>query len=70
MTDLSNSDVTTKYQEAAKIANFALEGVVKQCVPGSKIIDICVFGDTIIGAVSECCIFGVFLYLFLPKGLW
>eukprot|EP01084_Bolivina_argentea_P258179 435162_1 len=48
--DLSNSDVTTKYQEAAKIANFALEGVVKQCVPGSKIIDICVFGDAIIQA--------------------
>ncbi len=53
MTDLSNSDVTTKYQEAAKIANFALEGVVQQCAPGNKIIDICIFGDTVIQAVSE-----------------
>ncbi len=70
MADLSNSDVTTKYQEAAKIANFALEGVVKQCVPGSKIIDICVFGDAIIQAVSEYCIFGVCFNLFLLKGLW
>ncbi len=59
MTDLSNSDVTTKYQEAAKIANFALEGVVQQCVPGAKIIDVCIFGDTVIQAVSAYCIWCV-----------
>ncbi len=70
MTDLSNSDVTTKYQEAAKIANFALEGVVKQCVPGRKIIDICVFGDTIIQTVSKLLLhFWCFFFLLL-KDLW
>lgn len=32
-TSLANSDVTTKYQEAAKIANAALEGA---CVPACR----------------------------------
>ncbi|CAM9231003.1 unnamed protein product [Choristocarpus tenellus] len=47
-TDLSNSDVTTKYQEAAKICNLALQGLTQQCVPGAKINDLCKFGDTVI----------------------
>ncbi len=75
VTDLSNSDVTTKYQEAAKIANFALEGVIQQCVPGNKIVDICIFGDTVIQAVSvstpECCVSCVcVLRLFVLKIFW
>ena len=41
LTDLSNSDVCTKYQEASKIVNLALSGLVQQCVPGAKIIDLC-----------------------------
>ena len=49
--DLSNSDVTTKYQEAAKIANLALQGVVQQCVAGARINDLCKFGDTVIEQV-------------------
>ncbi|KAG5177466.1 peptidase M24, structural domain-containing protein [Tribonema minus] len=46
--DLSNSDVTTKYQEAAKIVNLALSGVVQQCVAGARLTELCKFGDTVI----------------------
>lgn len=48
VTDLSSSDVTTKYQEAAKIVNLALQGLVGQCLPGAKVIDLCEFGHTIL----------------------
>uniref|UniRef100_A0A7S2UWR2 Peptidase M24 domain-containing protein n=1 Tax=Fibrocapsa japonica TaxID=94617 RepID=A0A7S2UWR2_9STRA len=48
VTDLSNSDVTTKYREAAKIVDLALQGVLTQCTPGARIIDICKFGDSVI----------------------
>ena len=44
------SDVCTKYQEAAKIVNLALQGVVGQCVAGAKILDICEFGTAVINA--------------------
>lgn len=47
VTDLSNSDVCTKYQETAKIVNLALEGMVGQCIPGAKILDLCEFGHTV-----------------------
>lgn len=47
-TDLSSSDVCTKYQEAAKIVNLALQGLILQCVPGAKIIELCQFGTTVI----------------------
>jgi methionine aminopeptidase len=52
VTDLSSSDVCTKYQEAAKIVNLALQGLVSQCVPGGTILDICEFGQTIITTQS------------------
>lgn len=48
VTDLSNSDVCTKYQEASKIANLALTGLVSQCIAGATIIDLCQFGTTIL----------------------
>jgi curved DNA binding protein len=48
ITDLSNSDVCTKYQEASKIVNLALTGLISQCVVGAKVIDLCKFGATII----------------------
>lgn len=51
--DLSNSDVTTKYQEAAKIANLTLQGVIQQCVAGARVNDLCKFGDTVIAQVSS-----------------
>lgn len=44
------SDVCTKYQEAAKIVNLTLEGLVGQCIPGAKILDICEFGHTVMEA--------------------
>jgi methionine aminopeptidase len=52
-TDLSNSDVTTKYQEAAKIVNLALSGVVQQSTPGAAVADLCKFGDTVITQVCQ-----------------
>lgn len=44
------SDVCTKYQEAAKIVNLTLEGLVSQCIPGANIIDLCEFGHKVIEA--------------------
>jgi len=40
--------VCSKYQEASKIVNLALTGLVSQCVAGAKIIDLCQFGTAII----------------------
>jgi len=53
VTDLTNSDVCTKYQEAAKITNLALQGLIGQCVPGAKIIDLCEFGHTVVNAQAQ-----------------
>ena len=47
---LDFSDVCTKYQEAAKIVNLTLEGLVSQCIPGANIIDLCEFGHKVIEA--------------------
>ena len=46
----THSDVCTKYQEASKIVNLALQGLVSQCIPGAKIIDLCEFGHTVMEA--------------------
>lgn len=46
--DLSNSDICTKYREAGKIANLALEGVVSQVAVGASIVNLCKFGDEVI----------------------
>jgi methionine aminopeptidase len=48
-----NSDVCTKYQEAARIVNLALEGLVSQCLPGAKILDLCEFGHTVIETQAQ-----------------
>jgi curved DNA binding protein len=53
VTDLSNSDVCTKYQDACKIVNLALSGLVSQCVPGATIIDLCQFGTAIINTEAS-----------------
>jgi len=53
ITDLSNSDVCTKYQEASKIVNLALTGLVSQCIVGAKIVDLCQFGTTILEAQTS-----------------
>jgi len=49
-TTLANSDVTTKYLEAAKIANLALKEVAALCVADAKLVDICRAGDDFINA--------------------
>ncbi|KAL9186700.1 hypothetical protein ACHAXT_005938 [Thalassiosira profunda] len=53
ITDLSNSDVCTKYQEASKIVNLALTGLISQCVPGASVLDLCKFGSTIINTSAS-----------------
>mmetsp|Transcript_3598 Transcript_3598/g.3026 ORF Transcript_3598/g.3026 Transcript_3598/m.3026 type:complete len:400 (-) Transcript_3598:85-1284(-) len=53
VTNLSNSDVCTKYQEAAKIVNLTLEGLVSQCVPGAKVVDLCQFGTTVMETAAK-----------------
>ena len=40
-TSLAVSDVVTKYQEAAKITNAALQDIISKCVVGAKVIDLC-----------------------------
>jgi curved DNA binding protein len=40
--------VCTKYQEASKIVNLALTGLISQCIAGAKIIDLCQFGTTVL----------------------
>lgn len=47
------SDVCTKYQEAAKIVNLALQGLVAQCLPGAKILDLCEFGHTVVNTQAS-----------------
>ena len=44
-TTLNNSDVCTKYQDAAKIAMQVTEFVAGLCVVGAKVTDICRAGD-------------------------
>ena len=53
VTDLSSSDVCTKYQEASKIVNLALQGLILQCIPGAKVVDLCQFGHTVINAQTS-----------------
>jgi len=52
-TSLNNPDVVTKYQEAAKIVQSALVEIIAKCIPGSKIVDICRFGDELIEAKTK-----------------
>lgn len=47
------SDVCTKYQEAAKIVNLALEGIVSQCQAGAKILTLCEFGHQVIHTAAQ-----------------
>lgn len=53
VTDLSSSDVCTKYQEASKIVNIALKGLIEMCVPGTKVIDVCNFGTKVIDTEAQ-----------------
>ncbi|GAA5794844.1 DNA-binding protein [Helicostylum pulchrum] len=46
--DVSDSNVQTKYKDAGKIADAAIDQVIKLCVPGAKVIDICIAGDKLL----------------------
>lgn len=48
ITDLSDSDVCTKYQEASKVVNLALSGLVSRCLPGVTVGELCKFGNDVI----------------------
>jgi hypothetical protein len=48
ITDLTDSDVCTKYQEASKVVNLALSGLVSRCLPGATISELCKFGNDVI----------------------
>jgi len=48
VSDLSNPDVTTKYQAAAVIVNKTLAMVAEACVPGADIAAVCEMGDRMI----------------------
>ena len=48
MTDLSSSDVCTKYRKAAEIANAALEAVIALCVEGADVVEVCRAGDALV----------------------
>jgi len=45
ITDLSNPDVTTKYQTCSLIANKAIQKVLEACVEGADIYELCQLGD-------------------------
>ncbi|KAL4557903.1 hypothetical protein LXL04_036097 [Taraxacum kok-saghyz] len=46
--DLSSPEVVTKYKSAAEIVNKALQLVLSECKPNTKIVDICEKGDAYI----------------------
>jgi len=49
-TTLANSDVVTKYQESARIANEVLKEMMALVIPGAKVLDLCRAGDAAIEA--------------------
>ena len=54
-TSLNNSDVCSKYQDAAKIAMKVMAEVAALCTAGKKVHDICKAGNGMITeAVAEC----------------
>ncbi|KAI8987622.1 peptidase M24, structural domain-containing protein [Mycotypha africana] len=50
--DVSDSNVQSKYKDAGKIADDVLDKVIKLCVPGAKILDVCIEGDKLITAAT------------------
>jgi len=53
VTDTSNSDVCTKYQEASKIVNLTLEGLISQTKVGAKVLELCEFGTTVMETAAS-----------------
>ncbi|KAI9307274.1 peptidase M24, structural domain-containing protein [Cunninghamella echinulata] len=52
-TTIANSDVISKYKDAATITNKVLGEVIKLCVPGAKVLDICIAGDKLIDEATK-----------------
>lgn len=52
-TTLANTEVVTKYQEAAKIVNTTLAEIIALCVPGASVLAICQHGDQSINAKCD-----------------
>jgi len=56
-----SSHVTTKYQEAAKIANAVLKEMIAGCVAGARVLDLSMAGDKSIEDVSIL----ILLYIYI-----
>jgi curved DNA binding protein len=52
---LATPGVLDKYQSAGKISNIVLQEVIKKCVASANIVDICLFGDTLIESELKKC---------------
>jgi methionine aminopeptidase len=48
--DLSKDDVVSKYRQAADITNAAIQAVLKRCVAGADVLELCILGDRLIDA--------------------
>lgn len=59
-TTLQNSDVLTKHQEAAKIANNVLKELIPLVIPGASVTELCRFGDQAIEQVGLSIIFSIY----------
>lgn len=46
-TTINNSDVVVKYKKAALWANETIAEVLKLCVPGAKVVEVCAKGDAL-----------------------
>ena len=47
-TDLSNSNVVSKYREASTVAQSVLEGILTVLLPGKRAGELCAIGDAMI----------------------
>ncbi|ORX51920.1 DNA-binding protein [Hesseltinella vesiculosa] len=52
-TSIANPSALNKYKDAAAITNNVLEKVIALCVPGAKVLDICVEGDKLIREATK-----------------
>ncbi|CDH53178.1 proliferation-associated protein 1 [Lichtheimia corymbifera JMRC:FSU:9682] len=62
---IADSNVVAKYKEAAEIANKVLDKVIKLCVEGAKVMDICVAGDDAIVEATK----GIYTKGNISKGI-
>ncbi|KAI9484893.1 peptidase M24, structural domain-containing protein [Zychaea mexicana] len=64
-TTIADSNVMSKYKDAATLANGALDKVIALCVDGAKIMDICIAGDNAIVEATK----GVYTKKKFSKGI-